>query len=53
MRQTERLAMAMATYIVIRLLQTFSTIENRDSREWKEKLGLSLAIENGVIIALS
>ncbi|PVH93376.1 putative cytochrome P450 oxidoreductase/alkane hydroxylase [Periconia macrospinosa] len=49
----QRIALAIASYFVIRLLQTFGSIENRDSKVWKEKLGLALSIENGVIVALS
>jgi hypothetical protein len=50
---TERMAIAMASYITIRMLQNFSSVERMDSRAWTEKLGLSLASENGVYLAFS
>ncbi|KAI1078737.1 putative cytochrome P450 oxidoreductase/alkane hydroxylase [Whalleya microplaca] len=48
----QRIALAMASYIIIRLLQSFASMEMRDTRPWTENLGLSLASKNGVIVAL-
>ena len=39
-----------ASYIAIRILQTFSKIKNCDYRPWTEHIGLNISTENGVII---
>lgn len=39
-----------ASYITVRILQTFSKIRNRDSRAWKENIGLTLFNDNGVVV---
>ena len=41
-----------ASYVAVRILQTFPTLRNHDSRGWKEKIGLNLSNENGVIVGL-
>lgn len=41
-----------ASYVTIRILQTFSKIRNRDPRGWTEKMGLNLFNENGVVVEL-
>ncbi len=41
-----------ASYVVIRMLQTFKGVRNRDSREWQEHFGLNLSNENGVVVEL-
>ena len=39
-----------ASYVTVRILQTFSKIRNCDSRAWKEKMGLNLFNDNGVTV---
>ncbi|KAI9760533.1 MAG: hypothetical protein M4579_001618 [Chaenotheca gracillima] len=46
-------ALAEASNIMVRLLQTFSTIKNRDPRPWVEHIGLNLSNENGVILQMN
>lgn len=46
-------ALASASYVIIRMLQTFAKLEPRDTRSWKEQLGLSLLNANGVVVALT
>lgn len=41
-----------ASYVTVRMLQTFSKVKNRDTRPWTEKIGLNLLNENGVVIEL-
>lgn len=41
-----------ASYVTVRMLQTFSQVKNRDTRPWTEKIGLNLSNENGVVIEL-
>ncbi|KJZ68605.1 hypothetical protein HIM_12003 [Hirsutella minnesotensis 3608] len=41
-----------ASYIVVRLLQTFERIEPRDSRPWQEKLAVTLSSLHGTKVAL-
>jgi len=48
----QQYALAEASYIAIRMLQTFPKIKNCDFRPWKEHLGLNLSNENGVFIEL-
>lgn len=51
--ETEQYALMEASYIVIRMLQTFSNIKNCDSRPWTENIvGLALTNENGVVVEL-
>lgn len=38
---------------MIRLVQVFASVESRDHRPWEESLGLGLASQNGVKVALS
>ena len=39
-----------ASYVTIRILQNFSRIRSCDSRAWKERMGLALFNENGVVV---
>ncbi|KAI1377005.1 putative cytochrome P450 oxidoreductase/alkane hydroxylase [Hypoxylon crocopeplum] len=48
----QRVALAMASYIIIRILQNCSSMESRDTMPWTESLGLSLASKHGVIVAI-
>jgi hypothetical protein len=41
-----------ASYVAVRMLQTFPKIENYDTRGWSEMLGLALSNENGVMVGL-
>lgn len=45
--------MTEASYILIRLLQEFDKIEARDSRMWKEHLGLILSNFHGTLVGLT
>ncbi|KAK3935166.1 cytochrome P450 [Diplogelasinospora grovesii] len=49
----QRIALTMASYIVIRMLQTYASLEARDIRPWVERHGLGLLSRNGVHVALS
>jgi hypothetical protein len=49
----ERIALTMASYIAIRMLQTYASLEARDIRPWVERHGLGLLSRNGVHVALS
>lgn len=46
----ENFALMEASYVVVRLLQTFSRIEKGDDKPWKENLGLNLSNKNGTVI---
>ncbi|KAF7631512.1 putative cytochrome P450 oxidoreductase/alkane hydroxylase [Aspergillus flavus] len=46
-------AMIVLTYIVARIFQTFSTVSNYDTREWTERISMTLENENRVLIGLS
>lgn len=48
----QRYALTEASYAVVRLLQTFSRIENRDPRPWVEGLGITLCSGEGTHVAL-
>lgn len=45
--------MIVLTYIVARIFQTFSTVSNYVTREWTERISMTLENENGVLIGLS
>jgi hypothetical protein len=49
----ENFALMEASYVVVRLLQTFSRIESGDNKPWKENLGLNLSNKNGTVIKVS
>ena len=46
----ENYALMEASYAAVRLIQTFSRVEARDDRPWKEHLGLNLSNEHGTVI---
>ncbi|KAH8896964.1 putative cytochrome P450 oxidoreductase/alkane hydroxylase [Thozetella sp. PMI_491] len=47
----QHLALAMASYVAIRMVQSFNSIESTDSRAWTEKLGISLNNRHGVLVS--
>lgn len=46
-------ALTEASYTIVRLLQEFGEIEDRDGTPWQEVLGLTIASAKGVKIALT
>lgn len=44
----EHYATTQASYVIVRMAQSFSKVEPADSREWEEHLGLTLSNRNGV-----
>ena len=48
----QNFALTEAAYVVTRLLQTFRRIEARDDRPWLELQTLTMAVRNGVHVAL-
>ncbi len=48
----QNMALTDASYVISRILQNFSGIENKDSRPWKEGLNLTLSSGNGTHISL-
>jgi hypothetical protein len=50
---TGHYAMLVLTYIVTRMFQTFSTVSNYNTEEWKERISMTLENENGVLVGLS
>lgn len=46
-------ALTEASYVVIRMLQTYAGIEARDKQPWRERIGLVLSSYHGVKVALS
>jgi len=48
----QQFALAEASYTIVRLLQEFSGIEDRDGTPWIEQLGLTVASANGVKVAM-
>ncbi len=48
----QQFALTEAGYTIVRLVQEFSQIESRDSREWVEGLHLTLSSGNPVQVAL-
>jgi cytochrome P450 len=49
----QQFALAEASYTIVRLLQEFAGIEDRDGGPWVEQLALTLASGNGVKVALT
>lgn len=45
--------MAEASYILVRLLQEYDTIELRDAKDWKEHLGLILSNFHGTMVSMT
>ncbi|RDL41029.1 uncharacterized protein BP5553_01008 [Venustampulla echinocandica] len=48
----QQYALMEASYVAVRILQTFSAIKNCDPRPWTEHFGLNLSNENGVQLEL-
>ncbi|KAL9109109.1 MAG: hypothetical protein Q9227_006200 [Pyrenula ochraceoflavens] len=48
----QQYALTEASYTIVRLLQTFEAIENRDPSPWVEQLGVTLCSANGVKVGL-
>ena len=46
----EQYAIIEASYVLVRILQTFGKIRSRDARAWREKLGFVLFNEHGVLV---
>jgi cytochrome P450 len=45
-------ALVEASYIIVRLVQTFERLEPRDSQPWQENLALTLSNLHGTKVAL-
>lgn len=43
----EQYAIIVLTYIVARIFQTFSTVSNYNTKEWKERISMIFENENG------
>jgi cytochrome P450 len=48
----QQFALTEASYTIVRLLQEFGSIEDRDGTKWEEQLGLTLACGKGVQVAM-
>jgi cytochrome P450 len=48
----QQFALTEASYTIVRLLQEFGEIEDRDGSEWVEQLTLTMASANGVKVAV-
>jgi cytochrome P450 len=48
----QQFALTEASYAIVRLLQTFEGVEDRDGGDWQPKLGLTMASNNGVQVAM-
>jgi cytochrome P450 len=48
----QQYALTEAGYTIVRLLQTFETIENRDPHPWQEHLGVTLSSHHGTKVSL-
>ncbi|KAL4946094.1 hypothetical protein BDV06DRAFT_235340 [Aspergillus oleicola] len=46
-------AMAVLTYMVARIFQTYSRVHNYNTEPWKERISMTLENENGVLVGLS
>ena len=49
---SEQLALNEASYVTVRMLQTFSGLENRDAMPWEEGLSVNLTPYHGCKVAL-
>ncbi len=49
----QTLALMEASYLVVRMLQTYSHLESRDDRPWREQLGVVMKLGNGCHVALT
>lgn len=48
----QQLALTEIGYVVVRLVQTFKTLENRDPEPWEELLKMTLVSKNGVQVGM-
>ena len=48
----QQYALTEAGYTIVRLLQTFGKIENRDPEPWEEHLGVTLSSHHGTKVGL-
>ncbi|KAL8722259.1 MAG: hypothetical protein Q9225_001246 [Loekoesia sp. 1 TL-2023] len=46
----QQYALMEASYVTVRLVQTFAKVKSADDREWREKIGLNLFNDNGVVV---
>ena len=53
MTQIEQLAMTLALYTTVRLVQTFKDLESRDAEPWSEKLGIVCFPANGAKVSMT
>lgn len=50
---SEQFALIEASYVLIRFLQQFETLESKDQRPWQEKIALTVSSLNGVRVSLN
>ena len=50
--KTEQFALTEATYALIRLVQEFVAVENRDDMPWQEQLGITMTSAHGAKVGL-
>ena len=49
----QQFALTEASYTIVRLVQHFSSIQNRDPQPWKELLGMTTASLNGTKVSMT
>ncbi|KAL2869910.1 cytochrome P450 [Aspergillus lucknowensis] len=49
----QNLAMSLAKYSTVRLVQFYQSVENRNVEPWEEKLGLNCSSRHGVLVGLT
>jgi hypothetical protein len=49
---TEQLALIESSYLIVRILQTYSVLENRDDSPFREAVAVHLAPSGGVLVGL-
>ena len=53
MIQTEQFALTEASYVTVRLLQEYSSLESRDPEPWRENFSMTCTSLGGCKVALS
>lgn len=53
LNHAEQFALTESSYVIVRLMQEFKSIEARDSAPFTELLGLTLANKNGTLVGLT
>lgn len=48
----QQFALTEASYTIVRLMQEFESIEDRDGTAWVEKLSLTVASDKGVVVGM-